>query len=266
MNTKNKIIAILMAGLVAMAVGVPMAIGSDSEAATTASVGNVDPTVESVSSNPDITVTMNECPTTTSLTITASVIDNNGVGDITSITVAIPGITTAVEMNEDCVDNSAVKRTCNKSFALPCCQAPQPYTATVTVTDAASATGTDTDGFTVASTIAMNVTDVPFGALAIGGSSTVNAVVGNIGNAEIEFVDVGSPNGYDVEPNDGIIWSDMLRTGGGGTILDDQITTAWASGTTITCGDTANAGFTLTVPSGTPEGAYTGTITFTPTA
>ncbi len=41
MNTKNKIIAILMAGIVAMATGVPMAIGS---VTTSASVGDVAPT------------------------------------------------------------------------------------------------------------------------------------------------------------------------------------------------------------------------------
>ncbi len=40
MNTKNKIIAILMAGIVAMATGVPMAIGS---VTTSASVGDVAP-------------------------------------------------------------------------------------------------------------------------------------------------------------------------------------------------------------------------------
>jgi hypothetical protein len=263
MNTKNKIIAILMASIVAMAVGVPMAMGGDQEAATTASVGNVAPTVDSVSSNPETTVTMDECPTTTLLTITASVIDNNGVGDITSITVAIPGITSAVEMDESCTDNSAVKRTCSKSFALPCCQAPQPYTATVTVTDAASATGTGTDGFTVASTIAMNVTDVPFGSLAVGGSSTVNAVVGNIGNAEIKFLDEGTA-GYDDPGDDDIAWSDM--TSGENTIEDSQITTTWTPATTITCGNTANVPFTLQVPAGTQTGSYGGTITFTPTA
>lgn len=268
MNTKNKIIAILMAGIVAMAVGVPMAIGSDSEAATTASVGNVAPTVDSVSSTPETTVTMDECPTTTSLTITASVIDSNGVEDIASIKVAIPGITSAVEMNEGCVDDSAVKRTCSKSFALPCCQAPLLYTATVTVTDNEPLSGTGEDTFTVASTIAMNVTDVPFGSLAIGGSNTVNAVVGNIGNAEIKFLDEGTA-GYDDPDADDIAWDDMScttsATCGTDKILDDQITTTWAPATTITCGNTADVPFTLQVPVGTQTGSYGGTITFTPT-
>ena len=275
MNTKNKIVAILMASMVAMAVGVPMAFGSDPEAVTTATVGNVAPTVDSVSSNPETNVTMNECSATTLLTITASVIDNNGVGDIANITVVIPGITSAVEMDESCVDNSAVKRTCNKSFNLPCCQAPQLYTATVNVTDKGSPVLSDTgeDTFTVDSTIAMDVTDVSFGTLAIGGSNTTNAVVGNIGNAKIEFIDeipTGTPNKYDdpdtvTTPIDGIIWSDMLRTGGGGTISDEQITTNWDPATNITCGNSAEVPFTLTVPGGTLTGSYSGTITFTPT-
>jgi len=51
-----------MASMVAVAVGVPMAMGADAD--TSATVGNVAPTVVSVSVSPD-PVTMNTCSNTT---------------------------------------------------------------------------------------------------------------------------------------------------------------------------------------------------------
>ena len=92
-SVPRKIIAILMAGMVAMAIGIPMAMSSDQEAATTATVGNVAPVVTDASVSPD-PVTMSPCPDTTTITVTATVSDDNGWGDITNVNVTIPSIVT----------------------------------------------------------------------------------------------------------------------------------------------------------------------------
>jgi len=259
-SVPRKIIAILMAGMVAMAIGIPMAMSSDQEAATTATVGNVAPVVTDASVSPD-PVTMSPCPNTTTITVTATVSDDNGWGDITNVNVTIPSIVTDEPMT--CTQSNATSGTCTVDIALDCCTPATTYTATVEAKDQAGATGTDTYTFTVSSTVDITVTDVNFGNVAPGGSSTASSTVTNNGNAEIKFVDE-DPVGYDnPDPGDGIVWSDM--TSGANTIADDNIVTSWTSGTTITCGNSADAGFTLTVPDGTPTGTYTGTITFTPT-
>jgi len=258
-SASRKIIAILIAGMVAMAIGIPMAMSSDQEAVTTATVGNVAPVVTDASVSPD-PVTMSPCPDTTTITVTATVSDDNGWGDITNVNVTIPSIVTDEPMT--CTQSNATSGTCTVDIALDCCTPATTYTATVEAKDQAGATGTDTYTFTVSSTVDITVTDVNFGNVAPGGSSTASSTVTNNGNAEIKFVDA-DPAGYDnPDDNDGIYWSDM--TSNGNTIVDDQISTTWNSATTISCGSSDDVPFTLDVPSGTPEGTYTGTITFSP--
>ena len=238
------------------------------DATTSAAVGNGAPDVSAVSVSPD-PVTMAPCPATTSITVTATVSDANGVGDIASVQItgispAITGITPPITMAWS-KDNSATEAEYTATIDLPCCTAADDYTVTVTATDKGTPalSDTKTGTFTVGSTVAITVTNVNFGSVAPGGSSTASSTVTCTGNAAVKFVD-DTPAGYDDPETDGIIWSDM--TSGTHTIVDDQITTTWDSMTTIACNNNADASFTLDVPSGTPPGAYEGTITFTPTA
>ena len=256
------ILAILMAGIMVLTMIVP-AMGTD--ATTSAAVGNAAPDVSLVSVSPD-PVTMAPSPATTSITVTATVSDANGVGDIASVQItgispAITGITTPITMTKD-HDNSATEAEYTVTINLPCCTSADTYTVEVTATDSNSLSDTGTDTFTVSPTVAITVTNVTFGSVAPGGSSTASSTVTCTGNAEIKFVD-DTPAGYDNSTTDGIIWSNM--TSGTDTIADDQITTTWVSTTTITCGGNDAASFILDVPSGTPTGTYGGTITFTPT-
>lgn len=261
----KRILSILMAGIMVAAMVVP---AMSEDATTSAAVGNGAPDVSAVSVSPD-PVTMAPCPATTSITVTATVSDANGVDDIASVQItgispAITGISVPISMTND-HGNSATEAVYTAIIDLPCCTSADDYTVTVTATDkgtpALSDTGTDT--FTVDPTVAITVTGVAFGNVVPGGSSTASSTVTCTGNAEVKFVD-DTPTGYDNSETDGIIWSEMVS--GTFTIPDDQISTTWDSATTITCNTNADASFTLDVPSGTPPGAYGGTITFTPTA
>ena len=82
MGARGKIIAILVAGMVAMAIAVPMAM-SDT-ATTSATVNNVAPEVTEVTVTPG-SVTLNPCPNTTPIKVEASVSDDNGAGDISKV-------------------------------------------------------------------------------------------------------------------------------------------------------------------------------------
>jgi len=260
------ILAILMAGIMIAAMVAP---AMSENADTSATVGNAAPDVSLVSVSPD-SVTMDPCPNTTSITVTATVSDANGVGDIASVRITgisptISGITPPITMDWS-KNNSATEAEYTATIDLPCCTSADNYTVTVTVTDKDTHTSSDTgtDTFTVNPTVAITVTDVGFGSVAPGGNSTASSTVTCTGNAAVKFVDAGT-GGYDnPDPGDGIVWSEM--TSGTDTISDNQITTTWNSANTIACNNNLDASFKLDVPSGTPEGTYGGTITFEPTA
>jgi hypothetical protein len=266
------ILAILMAGIMLATMIAPAMGGTD--ATTSAAIGNATPDVSAVSVSPD-PVTMAPCPATTPITVTATVSDANGVGDITSVQItdispAITDITPPITMTWS-KDNSATEAEYTATINLPCCTAADDYTMTVTATDNSSSSNTGTGTFTVNPTVGITVTNVGFGSVAPNASSTATSTVTCTGNAQIEFVDeapTGTPNAYNNPdtgtPIDGIIWSDMIS--GLNTIDEDNISTTWTPATPITCGNSADVPFTLEVPSGTPEGTYLGTITFTPTA
>ena len=248
MNTKNKIIAILMVSIVAMAVGVPMAMGES--AVSQATVGNEAPDVVSVSVSPN-PVTMSECGATTPITVTAQVSDANGCDDILKVEITattVGGVTgLPISMSESsCVGTDA---TYVGTVDLPCCTAEGDYTVTVTVTDKGTTPLTDTGigNFHVDALTAISVTTpVDFGAIAPGNSGTGTSTVKNIGNNPVEIA--ASP-------------SDMT---GPETILASAISDDWVDTTCRACGSNDVATFTLAVPTGTLTGDYTGTITFTP--
>jgi hypothetical protein len=262
MNTK--IAAILLVSIVAMAMIVPMAMG-DEEAITSAKVINAPPTVDSVSVSPE-NVEMNPGPDTTPITVNATVSDTNGYEDLTNVNITsfnpdISDVTRPIAMTYVTGSGSGSTADYTATIDLPCCTGADSYTMTVEAKDAADETGTGTGTFNVLSTVAITVGDVDFDSVAPGNSSTASSTVECMGNAEIEFIDE-YPSGYNNDLEDGICWSDM--TSGANTIADDQISTTWNSADTISCGNAAEASFTLNVPDRTPTGTYTGTITFTP--
>jgi len=257
------ILAIFMAGIMMVAMVAP---AMSEDATTSAAVGNAAPDVSAVSISPD-PVTMAPCPNTTQITVTATVSDANGVGDIASVQItgispAITGVSTPISMAWS-TNNSATEAVYTATIDLPCCTAADAYTVTVTATDSASSSDTGTDTFTVSPTVAITVTDVGFGSVAPGGNSTASSTVTCTGNAAVEFAD-NAPPGYDDPASDGIIWSAM--TSGTDTIADSYITTNWAVSTQIDPCANADVNFELDVPAGTPPGTYTGTTTFEPTA
>ena len=120
MNTKNKIIAILMAGIVAMAVGVPMAFGGDVQ--TSANVGDVPSTYT-------CSAAVSTAPTAGSngqVDFELVVTDENGADDIPE------GVWTAewgsrVAVNLSYKSKTATTKTFNGSDTIPYCTAPGDY-------------------------------------------------------------------------------------------------------------------------------------------
>jgi hypothetical protein len=224
------------------------------------------PEVMSVSVHPD-SVMIYPCPATTQITVTATVFHPNSINqiesvEITTISPAIPGVSTPIVMTPE--TEGDIQATYTATIDLPCCTPRGGYTLEVAATDKYGSEDTGSTEFNVEATVAIRATDMNFGTIAPGESSTASTTVTCTGNAEIEFVDQLSP-GYDnPEDNDGITWSDM--TSGLHSIADDNIETSWDNSTTIACGNSVDAEFTLSVPYGTPPGTYTGMATFTATA
>ncbi len=279
----NKIATLLIVGAIAIMVMPVMGIAPPGNTVTSnVTVGNVAPDVCGKWEEPDddvadgIQVTPNQCPDTKTVTIYACVCDGNGNDDISNVSAEVKyanettKTTVALSINSsvDCGECSCIYSDIecvgySGTFDMGCCDPAGIYTVNVTVTDASGKTDSMENTFEYLSLIAMTASDVNFGSVAPGGSGTANSTIIVYGNNPIKFVDVGS-GGYDnPDPDDGIVWSDM--TSGGNSIPDDQISTTWNPATCVAgCFGTAYIPFTLSVPEGTPNGVYTGTITFTP--
>lgn len=269
------ILAILMASIM---VATMIAPAMSENAETSANVGNVAPSVCTKWEEPDddsvtdgTQVMPNACPDDKTVTIYACVRDDNGNDDIASVTATVTGPgATPPTWNVNLARDTTVDASCDTgcigysgTFDMTCCDPAGLYTVVVTVTDQSGSTGTAENTFEYLSLVAMTAGDVSFGNVAPGGASTASSTVASTGNAVIEFVDAAPANYDDPDDNDGISWTNMIS---GLNVIDDgQITTAWTPGTTITCGNTADVPFTLSVPAGTASGLYTGTVVFTPT-
>ena len=260
MNTKNKIIAILMASIVAMAIAVPMAMGTG----TSASVNNVATTyVVSAARTTDVT------PSTAGVvTFSGTATDLNGNADIPDnyIVVWNPGSgnrTTDITA----VVGAATTKTIDGTDNIPYTTTPTTYTADFFVDENndgaydALDTYIGSDTFVVNKVLAMSADAMDYSTVDPDSLNNPGShALSNTGNVAIKFVDQNS-NGYNVEttaPVDGILWSAM------GSIGADKITADWTAATTIAVGTSPSAGFKLNVPAGTAAGAYTGTTTFTP--
>ena len=256
------ILAILMAGMM-MAVMIAPAMGDS--ATSSATVGNADPVVSSVVvTNP---TSMNPCPATTDVTVTATVSDANGVGDITSVEITVSpdiGVGT-ITMTTSTTTGTVAEYT--GTISLPCCTAAADYTVTVTATDSASSTHFSTDILTVPTLkgLSLNFDKVSFSGApgandvagtAMSGASTIDPTVKSVGNTAIDISvlagdlakDPDTITGGNMEANiDTIGWQ--------------AVGSAYTFVKALECQSTAVPAFRLDIPSGTPHGIYTGSLT-----
>jgi hypothetical protein len=272
---KKKIVAIVVAcTVVAAAVGVPIAFGDDTGAATQAQVEGIPPVVESITISPDdhggtpysVEIDPNEFTAGNKpVTITALVYCANGVDQVDTVSATIdPDITGVVEpiaMTMLAGDPGLHKKNYEGTFELTPCQAEGLYTVTVTATHKKDGVdpGSKAEDFTVMALMAMSTTDVTFGIAEIepGASAAGTAEVTCQGNTAIEFTDASK-----------ITCSELTSTDNPANVIPaDNIaldTNTYSWGTDILCGATDEISFDVTIPLGTAAETYTGTITFTP--
>ena len=222
MNTKNKIIAILMASIVAMAVGMPMAIGAP--ATTSASVGSVAPTIsftncpKSVSPSP-VTAANHE---TTTFYLIGTIDDGNGYDDITGVTCNASTTFGKYYVSDSCAKSVTAgdpptDGTFNCTIEVKGYVRPGAYVVMATVTDNGSKTGTDNCTVNIQQTtgLELDFDAIAYGNIVIGDEKELTGndtwgdaarSIHNTGNTEID-VDINA--------------SDMTRDGGTvGTPLD----------------------------------------------
>jgi len=276
MSAKGKIIAILVAGMVAMALGIPMA--TSDTATTSASVNNVAPKVTEVTVTPS-SVTLNPCPNTTLIKVEASVSDDNGADDINTVNITALNDSYGNDASGNINETLPVSMTYNSSsgkyeatFHLNCTTPDGSYTVEVTATDKGGLTGTNTGTFTVGKTCALDIdfSSVNFGAIDPGSSSNVtgdnifstgdgNPTIKNIGNVNIDVKqsitdDAGNP--------------ETLFSGNTSSTVKESTktltTTAVSFGISIAPGEATAATYELSVPAGTMHGDYTGELTIEP--
>jgi len=276
MSAKGKIIAILVAGMVAMALGIPMAMSNT--ATTSASVNNVAPTVTEVTVTPS-SVTLNPCPDTTPIKVEASVSDDNGADDISKVEITALKDSNGNDASGNITETLPVSMTYNSSSGkyeatlhLKCTTPNGSYTVEVTATDKGGLTGTNTGTFTVGITcaLAIDFSSVDFGAINPGSSSTVagdnnfsagdgKPTIKNIGNVNIDVKQSITDNASNPE----ILFSGNTSSTVKGSTKTLN-TTAVSFGVTITPGEATAADYGLSVPAGTMHGDYAGTLTIEP--
>jgi len=275
MSAKGKIIAILVAGMVAMALGIPMAMSNT--ATTSASVNNVAPTVTEVTVTPS-SVTLNPCPDTTPIKVEASVSDDNGADDISKVEITALKDSNGNDASGNITETLPVSMTYNSSSGkyeatlhLKCTTPNGSYTVEVTATDKGGLTGTNTGTFTVGITCALEIdfSSVDFGAIDPGSSSTVagdddfstgdKPTIKNIGNVNIDVKQSITDNSSNPE---------TLFSGNTNSTVKGSIktltTTAVSFGITIAPVEATAADYGLSVPAGTMHGSYAGTLTIEP--
>jgi len=274
MSAKGKIIAILVAGMVAMALGIPMA--TSDTATTSASVNNVAPKVTEVTVTPS-SVTLNPCPNTTLIKVEASVSDDNGADDINTVNITALNDSYGNDASGNINETLPVSMTYNSSsgkyeatFHLNCTTPDGSYTVEVTATDKGGLTGTNTGTFTVGKTCALDIdfSSVDFGAINPGSNSTVagddnmgtpNApTIKNIGNVNMDV----KMNITDTSGPEALFPNNTNSTVKGVT---KTLTTMLQSfGISIAPGEATAATYELSVPAGTMHGDYAGELTIEP--
>ena len=275
-SVPRKIIAILIASMVAMAIAVPTAM-SDT-ATTSANVNNVAPVVSSVTVTPG-SVDLSPCPDTTPIKVVASVSDDNGAGDISKVEITALKDSNGNDASGNITETLPVSMTYNSSSGkyeatlhLKCTTPNGSYTVEVTATDKGGLTGTNTGTFTVGITcaLAIDFSSVDFGAINPGSSSTVagdnnfsagdgKPTIKNIGNVNIDVKQSITDNASNPE----ILFSGNTSSTVKGSTKTLN-TTAVSFGVTITPGEATAADYKLSVPAGTMHGNYAGELTIEP--
>ena len=259
MNIKMRSVVMALL-LVAMMVWSTMA-GAGEDAGSSVTVTTLTPEITTLTIEPaDIILVPGIA---VELTLTAEVFYPNSVDWINSV--VLTGIapealiTVPMPLKLIGVDNEGIHATYQLVHEIPCNMPAGEYILTVTVTDKDGNTATGTTTATLSETLAFSVTDVNFGSVAPGKSSEASSTITNLGNVRIMF-----------DKPDGIVPSDM-HAGGSGIIKAEDIAVGWDwkqivyRGYFTPGGEIQNAPFTLNVPFGTPPGAYSGRIVFTPT-
>ena len=245
-----------MAGIVAMAVGVPMAIGDTPS--TSASVNNKDPTI---SCTDPVAVTLNQDGSTVTVHITGTVGDDNGCDEISSV---VSNASSAFGTHG--VGTSCTKPTTGTSGSFDCtftldqCTPGTTYPVKVTVTDAVGATAECTSTVTVndATGLYLDFSTIPYGALTIDTKKSVTpGYIKNKGNKAMQ-VSIGAGVMTNSTTSETIAAAQQMAK------IDTQeqaIGTATTFTHSFTCTDQANVQFSITAPAGTRTGSYTGTNT-----
>ena len=273
MNTKNKIIAILMASIVAMAIGMPMAIGQNGQVNIGAGVGTVAPTIACPADfqvNPGFKTMTG--PFNTTFYINETIDDGNGYDDIVSVScdaVAVMSAYSAVCTPTETAGDPATDGTYSCEILIDRCIGPGPYNITVTVTDNSSLSNNCTVKVTIPTTIGLELdrNAVNFGDIVPGGDEKVvvgdnnwNTTAGNLtvhgmGNTAID-IDVQSTGlTGPVAIPEGNINSSIM-----GAYAPSPLNTS--HNVDIECCNTHNVDLGLTIDLGTPNGAYVGTVKY----
>ena len=271
MNTKNKIIAILMAGIVAMAVGVPMAIGDTPT--TSANVNDIDSTYDCTATS--ITVQPNpttEAVGTVSYSMTVS--DDNG-GDTVpaGVWTAVVNFGTGAQTDPLTAETpSGLTRAITGTGSIPANTAAGGYIVSFKLDGVEKCTDTVTVTETIAYSIDFNV--VGYGSINPGSPSTVT------GDAVMQTpVDANAPT----IKNDANVVMDVqmsIADAGGNpetlfegntaavvaTAASQPLTTTPTATTfdvNMAIDATAKIDSTLSVPTGIQAASYSGTLTVT---
>ena len=277
MNTKNKIIAILMASIVAMAVGVPMAIGDTAE--TSATVGGVNPTI--ACTDCPSAVTLDQSGAKVTVTIAGTVGDDNGWDDIATVESDACTVFGAHASECSCTktQSDATSGTFSCTFKLDSCTPSGDKTVTVTVTDneAGSANCNCTVTVNGAIGLELDFTAISYGNIAIGVESSVlgDADTGTSGaptvrnkgndNMKIKINATKMTSGAAYIPGDSSnvdMNQDAKVEGGTGVKKDLTADTEVSFDYQFVCNTPEPIDYFITAPDGT-LGAYTGQVTIT---
>ena len=240
-----------MVSVVAMAVGVPMAMG-----VTPSTSADVTDAPASYAATASVTTQPNPVAETDgSVALTLVVTDNNGddtIPDGAWTAVCADVWATPVSLTADAASGADVTRTCTGTGVIPANQDAGTYTVLFQLDTVEKATAT----FTVGEVLSISATTMTFAAALPGASPASSHNVNNTGNVVIKFV---SPTGIVTGAMTG---SD---TAAGETIPADATTTSWTYTNTIGINANADVPFTLAIPTALKVGPYAGTTTLEPT-
>ena len=252
----------MLVSLVALSVAIPMVLGSD--VGTSASVNNKAPVVTISGISPDPVT-----PPTTTVTVSGSLSDPNGIEDVTSLTYVVKKPDTSTYTS----GSATVAASWSFGFSVSMDAPPGTYTVEVTASDG-SLSDTDSKTFVVNEVVAFSIdfNAVSYGAIDPGSSSTVSgdATMETIGTAPPVKPTIKNEGNDDIDVQMSIVdnvanpetlfngnTAATVGTAGPQTLSSAPTTFDVNIGKTLT----AKIDSTLTVPTGTLDGSYSGTLT-----